>query len=356
MGVFCLAWMPSAQAQDYNADVNLVDGSIRTNNNVIAGETVRVYATVKNDSSQDLVGTVKFYDETSGAFIGEDQPFSAIGGGTDDVFVDWLPTEIGNKTLTARVIPWEDNGDNPNNNKATTTIYVDQDSDGDGTPDQQDVDDDNDGVNDDEDVFPFDSQESADADGDGIGDNADEDDDNDGVLDVEDVFTTDPTESKDSDGDGVGDNSDAFPDDSTESEDKDGDGLGANRDPNDNNQGPKIVLNDFVSEGVIAGKSILLDASSSTDPDGEIKSYEWDFGNGYEKGEAQMKHTYPEAGDYILKLRVTDEKGEYRTFQADFEVKRGFNLLWIVLILGLIILSFVGARLIKKKSKISEKQ
>ena len=80
------------------------------------------------------------------------------------------------------------------------------------------LDSDGDGVNDDQDVFPNDPNESVDSDGDGLGDNADPNDAN-----------------TDSDGDGVADGQDAFPSDAEESADADGDGLGDNADPNDAN-------------------------------------------------------------------------------------------------------------------------
>jgi len=61
------------------------------------------------------------------------------------------------------------------------------------------VDSDGDGVEDDEDAFPEDPDETHDDDGDGVGNNTDE-------------FPQDPDEQFDKDGDGVGDNADAFPD------------------------------------------------------------------------------------------------------------------------------------------------
>ena len=66
------------------------------------------------------------------------------------------------------------------------------DTDRDGAPDATDADDDNDGVEDADDAFPLDPDESADADGDGEGDNADADDDNDGIPDVHDSHPLDP--------------------------------------------------------------------------------------------------------------------------------------------------------------------
>ena len=67
------------------------------------------------------------------------------------------------------------------------------DRDGDGIPDNIDPDDDNDGVNDTDDAFPRDPNETLDTDGDGIGNNADTDDDGDGVPDSEDLDPLDST-------------------------------------------------------------------------------------------------------------------------------------------------------------------
>lgn len=101
-----------------------------------------------------------------------------------------------------------------------------------------DTDTDGDGVNNAEDAFPYDPNESSDLDGDGVGDNADPDDDGDGVQDTEDAFPEDGAEWVDTDGDGVGNNSDsdddgdgvedfadAFPLDDRGSSDSDADGL-----------------------------------------------------------------------------------------------------------------------------------
>ena len=126
------------------------------------------------------------------------------------------------------------------------------DSDGDGTPDEEDAfpndpnewidtdgdnignnadtDDDNDTYSDVNDAFPLDASEWVDTDGDTIGNNADADDDNDTYLDANDAFPLDASEWLDSDGDLVGDNSDAFPNDPSETTDTDGDGVGDNSD------------------------------------------------------------------------------------------------------------------------------
>ena len=90
------------------------------------------------------------------------------------------------------------------------------DTDGDGVGDECDSDLDGDGVNNGNDLYPNNSNESADTDGDNIGDNADADDDNDGLNDTDDAFPLDPSETLDTDGDGIGNNADA---------DDDGDGI-----------------------------------------------------------------------------------------------------------------------------------
>lgn len=90
------------------------------------------------------------------------------------------------------------------------------DTDGDGIGDECDSDLDGDGVSNENDLYPYDGNESADADGDSIGDNADADDDNDGLNDTDDAFPLNPSETLDTDGDGIGNNADA---------DDDGDGI-----------------------------------------------------------------------------------------------------------------------------------
>ena len=98
-------------------------------------------------------------------------------------------------------------------------IYCDtsNDTDTDSVIDCVDTDDDNNpGVNDENDAFPLNPNETTDTDGDGIGNNADPDDDNDGLADQFDDLPLDPNETTDTDGDGIGNNADI---------DDDGDGV-----------------------------------------------------------------------------------------------------------------------------------
>lgn len=339
-GLLSLLFTAPAFAED-GGDLALEKGSIRAKDAVIVGKTVRIYATVKNNSPVDLLGTVKFFDETKGAFIGDDQPVSAVANGTDEVFVDWEADSVGEKTITARVIPWVDVGDDPKNNKITATIYVDEDSDGDGKPNRQDPDDDNDATNDDQDAFPLDAAETKDSDNDGVGNNADEDDDNDSAPDLMDAFPEDSKETQDQDGDGVGDNADAFPKDPKETVDEDKDGLGANVDPDDHNLGPapKIDLKDSVA---MIGSSIEFDASGTKDPDGQVAGYSWDFGDGSKGKGVQVKKKYEKAGNYKVTLRATDDKGEYRTTAITMTIIHRWQSIPFLIGVGIVLAGLVG--------------
>jgi len=340
-------------SQDFNKDLSINPDGVNTLNAVLVGKTVRIYATVTNNSNQDLFGVVKFYDENRQSFIGEDQPVSILAQKTDDVFVDWAGSYVGSHPISARVIPWDESGDDPSNNKVTKAIYVDTDSDLDGIGDLNDNDDDNDGIADANDAFPLDPAESEDTDGDGIGNNADEDDDNDGISDIVDLFPLDAGESEDYDGDGVGDNTDAFPEDPTEFKDSDGDGLGDNSDPDNANHGP-IPKIETEKNTVSRGRIITFNALNSRDPDGEIVEYKWNFGDGTEGAGVVVDHIFEKTGDYNVTLMVKDDKGEQREEVINIKVIPRWQTIALITVTLLIILLIIGKWLItsgKKRSK-----
>ena len=328
-------------AQEFNQDLSISGSDIKVPGNVLRGDQIRIYATVHNNSNFDLSGVVKFYDERKNKFIAEDQPVSILAGKTDDVYVDWMADYTGETPIAVRVVPWNSEGDNPDNNKVTKKVYVDVDSDGDGVGDLMDNDDDNDGVPDKDDAFPFDPNESLDTDSDGIGNNADTDDDNDGISDVMDIFPLDPYESKDVDGDGIGDNNDAFPYDPNEWIDSDMDGLGDNSDPDDQNHGPIPFINTSDTK-VCVGKMLTFNALESRDPDGEITDFEWDFGDGTKETGVIIDHVFEEPGDYTVTLKVTDDRGEYREQQVQIKVTSNWALIALIIVTILLILLLLG--------------
>ena len=55
--------------------------------------------------------------------------------------------------------------------------------------------------------------------------------------------------------------------------------------------------------------TVNFDASGSSDTDGSIVSYEWDFGDGGSETGLTVKHTFNTAGTYKITLTVTDNRG-----------------------------------------------
>ena len=73
----------------------------------------------------------------------------------------------------------------------------------------------------------------------------------------------------------------------------------------------------------VTGDPVSYDASDSTDPDGTVSSYEWDFdGDGTTDattGEATVEHTYLLSGPKTIVLTVTDDDGLSDTTTASTE-------------------------------------
>lgn len=56
---------------------------------------------------------------------------------------------------------------------------------------------------------------------------------------------------------------------------------------------------------------VTFDGSASSDPDGMITEYSWEFGDGMSGSGIRPQHTYREAGSYVAKLNVTDNVGTH---------------------------------------------
>jgi len=52
-----------------------------------------------------------------------------------------------------------------------------------------------------------------------------------------------------------------------------------------------------------------FDATTSSDSDGSVAGYAWDFGDGGSGTGKSVAHTYSAAGSFVVKLTVTDDKG-----------------------------------------------
>ncbi len=343
----------------------------------LEGQNNRIYATVSNNSNQDLLGVVRLLID--GKQHGADMPVSVFAGANDGVFINWQGAP-GNHVVDVVVIPWEPDIDDPSNNKISTKIYVTPDLDRDGTPDNNDSDIDGDGVENEKDAFPRDPKETVDTDGDGKGDTKDEDDDNDGVPDTFDEKPLDPNETLDTDKDGEGniadkdddgdeladteeekigtdpmnpdtdkdgtkDGQDAFPSDPAEQLDTDKDGIGNNIDLDDDNDSlpdlddefplnktPIIKIKDqSFTIGLL--EEHIFDATPSLDQDGKIVRYLWEIDGEEREGNA-INHRFSRSGTHNVKLTIQDDAGQsaHTEFQVSVLNLRFYKQIILVLL------------------------
>ena len=73
------------------------------------------------------------------------------------------------------------------------------------------------------------------------------------------------------------------------------------------NQPPICVSNGPYSS--LVGQPILMSALGSSDPDGQIATYRWDFGDGERANGFNVHHSYAVQGLYTVSLMVVDTRG-----------------------------------------------
>jgi alpha-tubulin suppressor-like RCC1 family protein/PKD repeat protein len=87
---------------------------------------------------------------------------------------------------------------------------------------------------------------------------------------------------------------------------------------------PAAAFTVFPEEGV-APLEVTVNGAASADPDGQLKRYTWDFGDGTVvlDGGAAEEHTYTEPGTYTIRLTVTDDGGLTDSTERTVEVRAG---------------------------------
>lgn len=67
--------------------------------------------------------------------------------------------------------------------------------------------------------------------------------------------------------------------------------------------------------------TVRVDAEGSVDPDGDIRRYVWDWGDGAERVRGvQAAHTYGSPGNYTIRLTVVDDRGGLAVAEESVEV------------------------------------
>jgi len=93
--------------------------------------------------------------------------------------------------------------------------------------------------------------------------------------------------------------------------------------PGHGNQGenipPVAVIEGPITAFVL--EEVEFDGSRSVDTDGSITQYQWDLGDGRTAEGDIISHRYSTPGLYIVKLTVTDDKGDHDTARHEITVR-----------------------------------
>lgn len=146
--IFCLCIPAIAWGASTNT-AGFVQGLWYSEDILLAGEPVRIYAAIRNNTGADLSGTVRF-------FIDDDvittRRVTALDGRIIETWTDWTPT-YGSHDITAELSRVElstvggtEETITVTAGLATDTVFIDYDTDGDGKPNESDTDDDGDGI------------------------------------------------------------------------------------------------------------------------------------------------------------------------------------------------------------------
>ncbi len=108
---------------------------------------------------------------------------------------------------------------------------------------------------------------------------------------------------------------------------------GNNAAPPPVNQAPSARISASTTDG-FATLTVNFSGGGSTDPDGTVASYAWDFDDGGATGNgASVSHTFTDPGGYNVRLTVTDDDGATDSVLQNIRV-RGTRLSGTVQILG----------------------
>jgi PKD repeat protein len=70
-----------------------------------------------------------------------------------------------------------------------------------------------------------------------------------------------------------------------------------------------VAMSTGVNASAYVGDPLIFDGSKSSDSDGRIVVFGWDFGDGSTGNGTLVKHAFAQVGTYSVKLTVTDDSG-----------------------------------------------
>ena len=79
---------------------------------------------------------------------------------------------------------------------------------------------------------------------------------------------------------------------------------------------PPIAAMEFAPTFGEVPLTVHFSAATSTDPDGQIVSYVWNFGDGAQGNGIFAEHEYTKKGSFVVTLTVTDDKGASSSTKA----------------------------------------
>lgn len=85
------------------------------------------------------------------------------------------------------------------------------------------------------------------------------------------------------------------------------------------NQAPNAQFT-YSPDSLVASEPVSFDGTASSDPDGSISSYSWDFGDGGSGSGQTPAHTYAASGTYTTTLTVIDDDGTSHSTSQTLEV------------------------------------
>jgi RHS repeat-associated protein len=83
---------------------------------------------------------------------------------------------------------------------------------------------------------------------------------------------------------------------------------------------PPVAVFTASPESGPAPLMVVLNASQSSDQDGTVDTFIWDFGDGSSGNGAQVNHTFNQPGQFTIKLSVRDDKGAQMSAQKSITV------------------------------------